>query len=96
MQYRRARIEGGTYFFTVVTHKRKKILCESENVSLLRTIFREVMAKHPFKIDAFVLLPEHLHCIWINTTSTPATVNTQVTPIRPRLLVIRTNKNQSL
>ncbi len=22
------------------------------------------MERHPFKIDAFVLLPEHLHCIW--------------------------------
>jgi putative transposase len=22
------------------------------------------MERHPFKIDAFVLLPDHLHCIW--------------------------------
>ena len=22
------------------------------------------MGKHPFEIDAFVLLPDHLHCIW--------------------------------
>jgi len=22
------------------------------------------MQRHPFKIDAFVLLPDHLHCIW--------------------------------
>jgi len=22
------------------------------------------MARHPFKIDAFVLLPDHLHCVW--------------------------------
>lgn len=64
MQYRRARIKGGTYFFTVVTNNRNKILCKPENVALLRSIFREVMKNHPFTIDAFVLLPEHLHCIW--------------------------------
>lgn len=64
MQYRRARIKGGTFFFTVVTHNRRKILCEPENVDLLRSAFRLVMDKHPYQIDAFVLLPDHLHCIW--------------------------------
>ena len=64
MQYRRAHIKGGTYFFTVVTHNRRKILCEPENVDLLRSAFRSVMDKHPYHIDAFVLLPDHLHCIW--------------------------------
>lgn len=24
----------------------------------------EVQSTHPFRIDAWVLLPEHLHCIW--------------------------------
>jgi len=64
MEYRRARLKGGTYFFTVVTHNRRKILCESENVDLLRLAFRSVMDNHPYHIDAFVLLPDHLHCIW--------------------------------
>ncbi len=64
MQYRRARIEGGTFFFTVVTFYRQRILCTPENVVLLRSIFRETMQRHPFSIDAFVLLPDHLHCIW--------------------------------
>ena len=58
MQYRRARTQGGTYFFTVVTFKRKKILCEPENVILLRNAFREVIKRHPFQVDAFVLLDE--------------------------------------
>ncbi|OQK16452.1 transposase [Methyloprofundus sedimenti] len=35
------------------------------NVKLLRTAFRSVKSVHPFTIDAFVLLPEHLHCIWM-------------------------------
>jgi putative transposase len=64
MKYRRARVEGGTYFFTVVTHRRRRFLCEPENVSHLREAFRYVMRRHPFEIDAFVLLPDHLHCIW--------------------------------
>jgi putative transposase len=64
MQYRRARTKGGTYFFTVVTHRRRHILCLPENVPLLREAFRYVMSRHPFTIDAFVLLPDHLHRVW--------------------------------
>ncbi len=64
MRYRRARLKGGTYFFTVVTHKRVNIFNRSDNVELLRQAFRKVIKRHPFKIDAFVLLPDHLHCIW--------------------------------
>ncbi len=64
MQYRRAKTSEATYFFTVVTHNRRKILCEPENVDLLRNAFRYVMKQHPFKIDAIVILPEHLHCLW--------------------------------
>ena len=57
-------MRGGTYFFTVVTCNRRKILTEPENVSLLRQIFQEVIDNHPFTIEAIVLLPDHLHCIW--------------------------------
>jgi len=64
MQYRRAKTKGGTYFFTVVTHDRRKFLCRPASVSLLREAFRNVMAEHHFQIDAVVLLPDHLHCIW--------------------------------
>jgi putative transposase len=64
MRYRRAKVKGGTYFFTVVTHRRIKIFAQSDNVELLRQVFKKVKERHPFKIDAFVLLPDHLHCIW--------------------------------
>jgi putative transposase len=64
MRYRRAQTFGGTYFFTVMTFHRRKFLCEPENVEILRTAFRIVKAEHPFFIDALVLLPEHLHCLW--------------------------------
>ena len=64
MRYRRTRKKGGTYFFTVVTFNRANILLHPENISLLRDSFRKVMASHPFLIDAFILMPDHLHCIW--------------------------------
>ncbi len=64
MQYRRSTAKGATFFFTVVTHERRKILCHEPNVSLLRESFRSIMERHPFTIDACVLLPDHLHCIW--------------------------------
>ncbi|MCR4319440.1 MAG: hypothetical protein NUV74_03770 [Candidatus Brocadiaceae bacterium] len=35
MQYRRSRAKGATFFFTVVTHGRKKILCNENNVFMI-------------------------------------------------------------
>jgi putative transposase len=52
------------YFFTVVTHDRRPFLCEPENIQLLREAFRYVLDSHPFKIDAIVILPKHIHCLW--------------------------------
>ena len=64
MRYRRARVPGGCYFFTVVTHQRHKLFTSEAPVKLLRSAFRAVMRKHAFSIDAIVILPDHLHCIW--------------------------------
>ncbi|BAB76433.1 REP-associated tyrosine transposase [Anabaena sp. FACHB-709] len=64
MDYRRAKIEGGTFFFTVVTHNRREFLCEPENIRLLRQAFRQVIAQYPFTVDAIVILPNHIHCLW--------------------------------
>ncbi len=61
---RRLYIEGGTYFFTVVTNKRRKLLCKPESRLALRTAISDVRSRHPFDIIAWVLLPDHLHCIW--------------------------------
>lgn len=62
--YRRAVLLGGTFFFTVVTWNRRPIFTREENVDKLRRAFRKVMITRPFKIDAMVILPDHLHCIW--------------------------------
>lgn len=64
MRYKRSNTPGATYFFTVVTHERKNILCHGENPRLLKNAFETVKDRHPFAIDAIVLLPDHLHCLW--------------------------------
>ncbi|MCF7965365.1 transposase [Methylobacter sp. Wu8] len=62
--YRRAYIPGATYFFTVVTYRRRPILCDDPVRSALRDAVKTVQSRHPFTIDAWVLLPDHLHTIW--------------------------------
>lgn len=64
MQYRRAKTPGASYFFTVVTYQRQLLFHTPETIDLLRSAFRSVKAKFPFTIDAIVILPDHLHCIW--------------------------------
>ena len=62
--YRRAIVPGGVFFFTAVTHQRRPIFSSRRSVSALRAAFRQVQAARPFVIDAMVVLPDHLHCIW--------------------------------
>jgi putative transposase len=54
---------GGTWFFTVNLADRQRTLLVDQ-IDLLRLSFRHVMQAHPFKINAIVVLPEHLHAIW--------------------------------
>lgn len=62
--YHRAFLPGGIYFFTVVTLNRTPIFTNEDRVEILRQAIRKIMAARPFEIDAMVILPEHLHCIW--------------------------------
>jgi putative transposase len=64
MKYRRAFIPGGSFFFTLVTEQRRPLLASVDAVDVLRMAFRVVRATRPFEIDAIVVLPDHLHCIW--------------------------------
>ena len=64
MHYRRFYSAGGCYFFTVVAAGRRPIFSAPEAVAALRCAFTRVRMKHPFDIDAAVVLPDHLHCIW--------------------------------
>ena len=61
--YRRNRVEGGTYFFTVNLADRKRALL-AEHADALRNIVRDVRTELPFVIDAMVVLPDHWHAVW--------------------------------
>ena len=62
--YRRLIIPGATYFFTIVTYQRRPWLCTEIARQTLRESINKVRKKYPFSIDALVLLPDHIHCIW--------------------------------
>ncbi len=61
--YRRNRVPGGTCFFTVNLVDRASCLLV-EHVELLREAVRAVKVRYPFQIDAWVVLPDHLHAVW--------------------------------
>ncbi len=63
-RYRRDKTAGGTWFFTVVTYGRQSVLCDEPVRAVLRNAIVQTRLKWPFRIDAWVLLPDHLHCIW--------------------------------
>jgi len=63
-RYGRANGAACSYFFTVVTYRRQKFLCNKPVRTALRNAILSVQEKRPFVIDAWVLLPDHLHCIW--------------------------------
>jgi putative transposase len=61
--YRRNSVAGGSYFFTVnLTERRLRLL--TDNIELLRAAFRDTRRRHPFTIDAIVVLPDHIHAVW--------------------------------
>lgn len=62
--YRRAFIPGGAWFFTVNLLERRQNDLLVREIDLLRETVRRVRVRYPFHIDAWVVLPDHLHCIW--------------------------------
>ena len=61
--YRRNLVPGGTYFFTVtLADRRSRALVD--HVEALREAVRRIQQARPFRIDAWVVLPDHLHAIW--------------------------------
>src|ERR1700738_5216916 len=61
--YRRNRVPGGTFFFTVnLLDQRSNLLVT--DIDALRDAVRRVRARAPFHIDAWVVLPDHMQCVW--------------------------------
>jgi len=61
--YRRNFLAGPSFFFTVNLADRRRHLL-TDRIDLLRAAFKDVHSRHPFAIEAIVVLPEHLHAIW--------------------------------
>ena len=62
--FRRLRVPGGCFFFTVNLLERRGNALLTDRIDLLRDAVRRVRRSRPFAIDAFVVLPDHLHAIW--------------------------------
>ena len=62
-EYRRHRVPGGTYFFTLALADRHSDLLVRE-ISALRAAVVRTRLLYPFQIDAWVVLPEHMHAVW--------------------------------
>ena len=63
MQYRRTDITGASYFFTAnLAEWHKRLLVE--HIDVLRQAVKLAQQRHPFEIDAIVILPDHIHTLW--------------------------------
>ncbi|MFA5923118.1 MAG: transposase [Methylococcaceae bacterium] len=62
--YRRVYLPGGMNFFTVVTFRRQRFLTDNDVRAVLREGIQLTRQTKPFEIVAWVLLLDHLHCIW--------------------------------
>jgi|SRR5215212_4595322 len=60
--YRRALVPGACWFFTVNLLERRKTLLV-EHIAELRDAVARTRRSLPFVIDAFVVMPDHLHAV---------------------------------
>jgi len=63
VQYRRNRVPGGTFFFTVTLRNRRATTLV-DNIGALHEALRRTLQQRPFLIDAMVVLPDHIHAVW--------------------------------
>jgi putative transposase len=62
-RYRRAKIEGGTFFFTLTLADRSSDLLIRE-INRSRRAYKAVQERLPFDTVAICILPDHLHALW--------------------------------
>lgn len=61
--YRRFKVAGATYFFTVhLADRSSRLLCD--RIDTLRWAYAKTMAEHPVHCGAMVILPDHIHAVW--------------------------------
>jgi putative transposase len=61
--YRRFRVPGATYFFTVNLAKQGGTAL-TDRIDLLREAYRVTAAEQPITCVAMVVLPDHIHAVW--------------------------------
>jgi putative transposase len=62
-RYRRLKIEGGLFFFTLTLAERGSDLLVS-NIERLRRAYADVQTRRPFETVAICILPDHIHALW--------------------------------
>ena len=62
-RYRRANIEGGTFFFTVTLADRASDLLV-RHIDDLRQAYQVAQKLYPFETIAICILPDHVHAVW--------------------------------
>ena len=62
-RYRRAKVEGGLFFFTLTLSNRSSDLLVREIVRLRRA-YSAVQLARPFETEAICILPDHIHAVW--------------------------------
>jgi putative transposase len=61
--YRRAFVPGGCWFFSVNLLEPKRTLL-IDHIDTLRDAVAQTRRRYSFAIEAFVVLPDHLHAVW--------------------------------
>ena len=64
MDYRRNWQPGGTFFFAVVAYHRHRLFADPAAFDLLQTVLHEAKTERPLRMEARVVLPDHLHMMW--------------------------------
>ena len=62
--YRRAYVPGGSYFITVVTHRKRRLFHVAANRGLLGDVIRQWQVEWLIEMHVIVPPPDHLHAIW--------------------------------
>jgi putative transposase len=88
--YRRVLIPGGCFFFTVNLLERRQTLLVDE-IEGLREAVATTRRGYPYAIDAFVVLPDHLHMIWTQPAGDSDFSNrfAKALPVQERLNAVR-------
>jgi putative transposase len=86
-QYRRLFIEGGVYFFTLVTDQRQKIFSSPSAQTLFLESVEHVRSYHPFTTIAYCILPDHIHFIW-KLPEHDSNYSTRISAIKRRFSII--------